>query len=225
MLTYLRFLIISIHSLFVLPAMAYDSLEMMKSHPAILDGNHIQLPLNEYSALSILAKWHVSSSELPFEQIEMITTQSLSKDLWGNDVNRNLIRDDYEKILLSSYQRPEYVVMGLLASKRWDRILELINDQTISTAESLKLMKDMIAINRCYFQLQQIDQHLRSPILDYFNTPERLQVKEQAEIKLLKNIGNRQHHLVNHNNPCDFFGAMAEKIMKEKISYAKIKHQ
>ncbi|TLS80141.1 hypothetical protein [Photobacterium damselae] len=86
--------------------MAYDSLEMMKSHPAILDGNHIQLPLNEYSALSILAQWHVSSSELPSEQIEMITTQSLSNDLWGNDVNRNLIRDDYEKILLSTEESP-----------------------------------------------------------------------------------------------------------------------
>jgi len=59
----------------------------------------------------LLAKWRVSTIELPL----FINTEY--KNLYGEDINQNHIRDDYEKMLIAAYTSPEYVAMGLLAVK------------------------------------------------------------------------------------------------------------
>ncbi|MGF1690715.1 hypothetical protein [Photobacterium kagoshimensis] len=174
--------------------------------------HHIDLPFNQYSALSLLAKWQVSSAELP-AFIEMN-----NDSLFGADGNENMVRDDYEKALLNAYQKPEYVVMGLLSTHVWQRLLQLnVNEDTITTnKEAISLLVNSMSINHCYYLLQQVDQNLMSPLLVYFNTQQRLDAKKYAEHQLLAIIGNQQHKIEFPAEPCSVF---ANLIHSEPIQH------
>ncbi|OAN11485.1 hypothetical protein A3K86_21360 [Photobacterium jeanii] len=163
--------------------------------------HHIDLPFNQYSALKLLAKWQVSSTELP------AYTEINSELLFGSDYNNNNVRDDYEKALLAAYKQPEYVVMGLLATSIWQRLLQLYNspEQKLSEKEAIELLVNSMSINHCYYLLQQVDQDLMSPILIYFNTQQRLTAKKEAEHQLLSIIGNQQNKITFPNQPCTIF--------------------
>lgn len=163
--------------------------------------HHIDLPFNQYSALTLLAKWQVSSTELP-AFIEMS-----NDSLFGTDENENSVRDDYEKALLNAYQKPEYVVMGLLSTHVWQRLLQLnVDVNTIKTnKEAISLLVNSMSINHCYYLLQQVDQNLMSPLLVYFNTQQRLDAKKNAEHQLLTIIGNQQHKIEFPTEPCSVF--------------------
>lgn len=176
----------------------------------------ISLPFNEYYALALLAKWRVSSTELPqhtdfFNDIDV-------GDLYGTDLNNNQIRDDYEKMLLSSYERPEYVVMGILATRKWDILFDVYtNDvQTHTLKQAKTIFIENMAINHCYYDLQQIDRHLASPILAYFNTDDRLNAKKFAEERLLAAIGENHHALVFYNQPCEIFSDLLKVALNSE---------
>lgn len=160
-----------------------------------------ELPFNEYNALKLLAKWKVSTIELP-----VYIDQEL-KDIYGADNNQNQVRDDYEKMLLSTYQRPEYVVMGLLAAKEWDRLLDIYNNtvKIEDTNQAKALIGGNNAIRECYFQLQKIDNTLISPVQAFFNSDERLNAKKQAEGNLLSMLEKQHKTPTFHNKPCSVF--------------------
>ncbi|KXI24307.1 hypothetical protein [Photobacterium sanguinicancri] len=182
--------------------LAFTMMITASSHAGSLDSeHHIDLPFNQYSALNLLAKWQVSSTELP------AYVETNNDNLFGTDNNENSVRDDYEKALLNAYQKPEYVVMGLLSTYVWQRLLQLnVNTNIVTTnKEAIALLVNSMSINHCYYLLQQVDQDLMSPVLVYFNTQQRLDAKKQAEHKLLTLIGNQQNKIEFPSEPCSVF--------------------
>ncbi|PSW00134.1 hypothetical protein [Photobacterium lipolyticum] len=206
--------------IFVIPPLFAVDQQGTATQPSVRRKQDISLPFNEYYALALLAKWRVSSIELPqhtdfFNDID-------GNDIYGADLNNNQIRDDYEKMLLSSYERPEYVVMGILATKKWNILFDVYtNNVQIHTLQQAKtIFIDNIAINRCYYDLQQIDRHLASPILAYFNTDDRLNAKRLAEEQLLAAIGENHHTLVFHNQPCEIFSELLKVALNSEQALA-----
>lgn len=132
-----------------------------------------------------------------------------------NDINHNNIRDDYERLLLSQYQRPEYVAMGILAAAHWDRLLATLNQKDrILSITALSLITNNIAINQCYYSLQQVDNTLISPILNYFNTDQQLVIKDKAEEKLLAIIATSPFTITFEPQPCQRFTLLAESMLQ-----------
>ncbi|WP_299013075.1 hypothetical protein [uncultured Photobacterium sp.] len=174
-----------------------------------IESNAIGLPFNEYNALQLLAKWKVSTIELP------TYISNVHSDIYGEDNNKNQLRDDYEKVLLSIYQRPEYVVMGLLAAKKWDRLLDIYSNSLIieDTNQAKEILAESLAINRCYYHLQTIDNNLSSPVLAYFNTDQRINAKKEAELKLISLIGNQQESLSLNRQSCRVFNTMLKTAL------------
>lgn len=176
----------------------------------------IELPFNEYNALKLLAKWKVSTIELP------LYIDNELDDIHGADNNQNMVRDDYEKVLLSSYQRPEYVVMGLLAAQEWGHLLDVYtNNLEFKDISQAKAFLDENAdIKMCYAKLQKIDNMLLSPIDAYFNTGTRQSAKLAAEEKLLSVIG-RQHKTASANTkPCSVFTRLINNALAPNLNTA-----
>ena len=191
---------------------------IIKLSPEKLTQHNIDLPLNQFKSLEILATKNVSSSQVPRPYQQDDT--SVNGSLFGVDLNNNGIRDDYERMLLKSYQRSEYVAMGILAAERWDKLLRLLQSQdTVKTQyQALELFNDNIAINQCYYSLQQIDKTLVSPVLSYFNNEQLLEAKYQAELLLLDIIGNKQTSFTFHQEPCERFAEFAKKSKTTKFA-------
>lgn len=183
---------------------------VIKLSPDPITQHTVELPLNEYHALEILALKKVSSSQVP-RPYEILSTN----DKVMNDINHNNIRDDYERLLLSQYQRPEYVAMGILAAAHWDRLLATLNQKDrILSITALSLITNNIAINQCYYSLQQVDNTLISPILNYFNTDQQLIIKDKAEEKLLAIIATSPFTITFEPQPCQKFMLLAESILQ-----------
>ncbi|MGF1759493.1 hypothetical protein L4D76_16420 [Photobacterium sagamiensis] len=202
--------------IFVIPSLFALEQQNTTKQPSDKRKQDISLPFNEYYALALLAKWRVSSAELPqhtdfFNGID-------GNGIYGADLNNNQIRDDYEKMLLSSYERPEYVVMGILATKKWDILFDVYtkNVQINTLKQAKTIFIENMAINRCYYDLQQIDRQLTSPILAYFNTDERLNAKRLAEEQLLAVIGENHHTLVFHKQPCKIFSNLIKVALNSE---------
>lgn len=183
---------------------------VIKLSPDPITQHTVKLPLNEYHALEILALKKVSSSQVP-RPYEILSTN----DKVMNDINHNNIRDDYERLLLSQYQRPEYVAMGILAAAHWDRLLATLNQKDrILSITALSLITNNIAINQCYYSLQQVDNTLISPILNYFNTDQQLVIKDKAEEKLLAIIATSPFTITFEPQPCQRFTLLAESMLQ-----------
>lgn len=183
---------------------------VIKLSPDPITQHTVELPLNEYHALEILALKKVSSSQVP-RPYEILSTN----DKVMNDINHNNIRDDYERLLLSQYQRPEYVAMGILAAAHWDRLLATLNQKDrILSITALSLITNNIAINQCYYSLQQVDNTLISPILNYFNTDQQLVIKDKAEEKLLAIIATSPFTITFEPQPCQRFTLLAESMLQ-----------
>ncbi|WP_235865833.1 hypothetical protein [Photobacterium piscicola] len=183
---------------------------VIKLSPVPITQHTVELPLNEYHALEILALKKVSSSQVP-RPYEILSTN----DKVMNDINHNNIRDDYERLLLSQYQRPEYVAMGILAAAHWDRLLATLNQKDrILSITALSLITNNIAINQCYYSLQQVDNTLISPILNYFNTDQQLVIKDKAEEKLLAIIATSPFTITFEPQPCQRFTLLAESMLQ-----------
>ncbi|MEC6797195.1 hypothetical protein VXS03_09035 [Photobacterium sp. S4TG1] len=183
---------------------------VVKLSPNPVTQHTVELPLNEYHSLEILALKNVSSSQVP-RPYDILSTN----DNMLADINHNNIRDDYERLLLKQYQRPEYVAMGILAAAHWDRLIAT-HKQTdrILSITAVTLIANNIAINQCYYSLQQIDSSLISPILNYFNTEQRLALKDQAEEKLLAIIAASPFTITFEPQPCQKFTLLAESMLR-----------
>lgn len=187
---------------------------VIKLTPAPITQHTVELPLNEYHALEILALKKVSSSQVP-RPYDVLSTN----DKTMTDLNNNNIRDDYERLLLDQYQRPEYVAMGILAAAHWDRLIATHNQKDrILLITAITLITNNIAINQCYFSLQQIDNTLVSPILNYFNTDQRLAIKNQAEEKLLTIIASSPFTISFEPKPCQKFTLLAKSMLQTTFS-------
>lgn len=190
---------------------------IIKLSPLPITQHNVELPLNEYHALEILALRKVSSSQVPLPYDMPQNTQSLlpiDTDI-VIDINHNKIRDDYERLLLTQYQRPEYVAMGVLAAAHWDRLVAThTQNDRVPSITALTLITNNIAINQCYYSLQQIDNTLISPILNYFNTEQRLAIKDQAEEKLLAIIALSPFTIIFDPQPCQRFTLLAESMLQ-----------
>ncbi|WP_297483272.1 hypothetical protein [uncultured Photobacterium sp.] len=186
---------------------------MIKLSPAPVTQHTVKLPLNEYHALEILALKKVSSGQVP----RPYDLSSANDDI-GVDINHNNIRDDYERLLLNQYQRPEYVAMGILAAAHWDRLIATYSQKDrIHLITAITLITNNIAINQCYYSLQQIDNTLISPILNYFNTEQHLEIKNQAEEKLLAIIATSPFTITFEPQPCQKFTLLAESMLQTTL--------
>ncbi|PSW67331.1 hypothetical protein C0W88_03945 [Photobacterium leiognathi subsp. mandapamensis] len=194
-----------------------DSPRIIKLSPEKITQHNVDLPLNQFKSLEILAAKNVSSGQVPRPYQFTGNNQA---SLFGVDLNNNGIRDDYERMLLKSYQRSEYVAMGILAAERWDKLLRLLQSQeSIKTPyQALELFNDTIAINQCYYSLQQIDKTLISPVLSYFNNDQLLEAKYKAELLLLDIIGSKQTSFTFHQEPCERFAEFAKKTKTTKFA-------
>lgn len=195
-----------------------DIPRVIKLSPEKITQHNVDLPLNQFRSLEILAEKNVSSHQVPRPYIMPDTADHA--ELFGSDINANGIRDDYERMLLKSYQRSEYVAMGILAAERWDKLLRLLHSQEeIKTSfQALELFNDNIAINQCYYSLQKVDKSLISPVLNYFNNDQLLDAKYQAELLLLDIIGNNQANFTFHQKPCERFADFAKSVKKGKLA-------
>ncbi|PQJ62479.1 hypothetical protein [Photobacterium angustum] len=191
---------------------------VIKLSPEKITQHNVDLPLNQFRALEILAEKNVSSHQVP-RPYAMPNTAN-HNELFGLDLNQNGIRDDYERMLLTSYQRSEYVAMGILAAERWDTLLRLLHsqDQIKTRFQALELFNDNIAINQCYYSLQKKDKSLISPVLSYFNNDKLLEAKYQAELLLLDIIGDDQTNFTFHQQPCKRFADFAKSVKKGKLA-------
>ena len=210
--------IIIIH-LITAPALAASTIKttIIKLSPLPITQHTVELPLNEYYALQILAFKEVSSSQVPRPYNTPLNTDQLLPVNHDSvvDLNHNDIRDDYERLLLAQYQRPEYVAMGILAAAHWNRLTTVVaQDNRISLITAMTLIANNIAINQCYYSLQQIDDTLMSPILSYFNTEQRITLKHQAEEKLLAIIATSPFTVIFEPQPCQRFTLLAESMLK-----------
>ena len=190
---------------------------IIKLTPHPITQHTVELPLNEYHSLKILALKKVSSSQVPRPyDMPQNTQSSLPIDTdTVIDINHNNIRDDYERLLLTQYQRPEYVAMGVLAAAHWDRLIVTHNQkERILLITAITLITNNIAINQCYYSLQQIDNTLVSPILNYFNTERRITIKDQAEEKLLNIIATSPFNITFEPQPCQRFTLLAESMLQ-----------
>ncbi|WP_305462085.1 hypothetical protein [Photobacterium leiognathi] len=212
----LTFICISYHASFNVNAES-DSPRIIKLSPEKITQHNVDLPLNQFKSLEILSAKNVSSGQVPRPYQFTGNNQA---SLFGVDLNNNGIRDDYERMLLKSYQRSEYVAMGVLAAERWDKLLRLLQSQeSIKTPyQALELFNDTIAINQCYYSLQQIDKTLISPVLSYFNNDQLLEAKYQAELLLLDIIGSKQTSFTFHQEPCERFAEFAKKAKTTKFA-------
>lgn len=191
--------------------------KVIKLSPEAITHHNVDLPLNEYQAWQILALKQVSSRQVPAPY----TPRNEEIDgILGMDLNHNQLRDDYERHLLSAYQRAEYVAMGVLAAEKWHTLLQLVDEKASSlSAEQAQVMfNDHIAISQCYYSLQQIDNRLVSPILHYFNTPERLEAKYKAELLLVDIIGDNNRDIGFYIEPCQRFSTFAQQHDAIKFS-------
>lgn len=180
------------------------------------DNKEVNLPFNQFNALELLAEWKVSTIELP------LYFDTESSNLYGEDINQNQVRDDYEKALLETYRSPEYVAMGLLAAKKWERLLDIYSNRLIvdDVSQAKKIFVDIVAINRCYDNLQSIDSTVTSPVLNYFNTDERGIAKKKAEEKLRTIIGGQQITLTVHDQPCTMLSTWLNWALSPKAVIA-----
>ncbi|WP_305832290.1 hypothetical protein [Photobacterium leiognathi] len=215
-ITKLTFICISYFASFNVIAES-DSPRIIKLSPEKITQHNVDLPLNQFKSLEILAAKNVSSGQVPRPYQFTGNNQA---SLFGVDLNNNGIRDDYECMLLKSYQRSEYVAMGILAAERWDKLLRLLQSQeSIKTPyQALELFNDTIAINQCYYSLQQIDKTLISPVLSYFNNDQLLEAKYKAELLLLDIIGSKQTSFTFHQEPCERFAEFAKKTKTTKFA-------
>ncbi|OBU16316.1 hypothetical protein AYY19_03925 [Photobacterium aquimaris] len=200
---------------------------VIKLSPEPITQQTIDLPLNEYHALKILALANVSSSQVPrpFDTPSPSIASPISDYDIGIDVNNNNIRDDYERRLLFQYQRPEYVAMGILAAAHWDRLAATYYQQDrIPSITAITLITNNIAINQCYYALQQIDNALVSPIFHYFNTEHRLLIKQQAEDKLLDIIATSAFTVDFEPQPCQRFILLAESMLQTTLTEDELAH-
>lgn len=190
---------------------------IIKLSPEKITQHNVELPLNQYRALEILAEKNVSSHQVP--RPYTLPNSVNHNRPFGLDLNQNGIRDDYERMLLTSYQRSEYVAMGILAAERWDKLLRLLHSQNqIKTRfQALQLFNDTIAINQCYYSLQKTDKSLISPVLSYFNNDKLLHAKYQAELLLLDIIGNDQSNFTFLQQPCKRFADFAKSVKKANL--------
>ncbi|EAR53285.1 hypothetical protein SKA34_04685 [Photobacterium sp. SKA34] len=195
-----------------------DIPRVIKLFPEKITQHNVALPLNQFRALEILAEKNVSSHQVPRPYTMPLTANHT--EVFDSDLNDNGIRDDYERMLLKSYQRSEYVAMGILAAERWDKLLQLLHsqEQIKTSLQALELFNDNIAINQCYYSLQKIDKSLISPVLNYFNNEQLLDAKYQAELLLLDIIGNNQANLTFHQQPCKRFADFAKNVKKWKLT-------
>ncbi|ELR65614.1 hypothetical protein C942_00697 [Photobacterium marinum] len=186
----------------------------ISSYSYSIEINDILLPFNEYSALRLLAKSKVSTIQLP------ALFNSDINDIYGEDKNNNQFRDDYEAMLLSNYQHPEYVAMGLLSAKHWKLLLDIHNNNlTITDKKHAKAILELsLEINHCYYHLQRIDKDLHSPLLSYFNTEQRLTAKKDAEQKLFSLIGKQQESRSHERLPCEVFSTMLSAELDSAVS-------
>ena len=202
------------------PVLASPAKTVIKLSPPPITKHTVELPLNEYYALEILALKKVSSSQVPRPYYVTVSTKmplSTNNDV-VIDINNNNVRDDYERLLLTQYQRPEYVAMGILAAAHWDRLAATITqDDRIPSITAMTLITNNIAINQCYYSLQQIDKTLISPILNYFNTEQRITIKLQAEEKLLDIIASSSFTVVFDPQPCQRFTLLAESMLQTTL--------
>ncbi|SMY34569.1 hypothetical protein [Photobacterium andalusiense] len=208
-------------SLTMAMAVATPIKAVIKLSPEPISQQTVDLPLNEYHALKILALTDVSSSQVPrpFDTPSNSTPSLISNYDIGIDINNNNIRDDYERRLLNQYQRPEYIAMGILAAAHWDRLAtSYYQDERIPSITALTLITNNIAINQCYYALQQIDNALVSPIFDYFNTEHRLAIKQQAEDKLLDIIATSAFTVHFDPQPCQRFVLLAESMLQTTLT-------
>ena len=121
-------------------------------------------------------------------------------------------------MLLSSYERPEYVVMGILATKKWDILFDVYtkNAQINTLKQAKTIFIENMAIKRCYYDLQQIDREITSPILAFFNTDERLNAKRLAEEQLLAAIGKNHPTFALQSQPCEIFSDLLKVALNSE---------
>lgn len=201
--------------------LASPSKTVIKLSPQPLTQHTVELPLNEYHALAILALKKVSSSQVPRPYnapLHSFTALPTNNDQLI-DINNNNVRDDYERLLLTQYKRPEYVAMGVLAAAHWDRLAATHTQKDrIPLITAVTLITNNIAINQCYYSLQQIDNTLVSPILHYFNTEQRIVIKQQSEEKLLRIIALSPFSITFDPQPCQRFTLLAESMLQTTFS-------
>ncbi|OBU15484.1 hypothetical protein BTN98_14405 [Photobacterium aquimaris] len=220
-LFFLGCFVITTTSLIMSVAVAAPLKAIIKLSPEPITQQTVDLPLNEYHALKILALNNVSSSQAPrpFDTSSHSAPSLISDYDIGIDINNNNIRDDYERRLLYQYQRPEYVAMGILAAAHWDRLTaSYYQDDRIPSITAIALLTNNIAINQCYYSLQQIDNALVSPIFDYFNTEHRLAIKQHAEDKLLDIIATSAFTVHFDPQPCQRFVLLAESMLQTTLT-------
>ncbi|PSW20338.1 hypothetical protein C9I98_09825 [Photobacterium sanctipauli] len=166
----------------------------------------LNIPINQYTALNILAKFKISTAELPNG------TGDNQDGLIGDDLNKNTIRDDFERALLSTYQQPEFVAMGVLASIKWSQlfILDLSSTVDQNHSELLALTMDNLAIDACYEQLVKAIPMLQNPKTSFFNTPVRQQAKQQIEQQIRKRVPVQSFQETHYKHPCDVFKVLIE---------------
>lgn len=218
---FLGCLVIITMILIMAQATASPTKAVIKLSPAPITQQTVDLPLNEYHALKILALANVSSSQVPrpFDPPSHLVVLPTSNDDIGIDINNNNIRDDYERRLLFQYQRPEYVAMGILAAAHWDRLAaSYYQEDRIPSITAITLITNNIAINQCYYALQQIDNALVSPIFHYFNTEHRQLIKQRAEDKLLDIIATSAFTVDFEPQPCQRFVLLAESMLQTTLT-------
>ncbi|SKA15404.1 hypothetical protein CZ814_01319 [Photobacterium toruni] len=191
---------------------------VIKLSPLPITQHNVELPLNEYTALEVLILKKVSSSQVPRPYDIPSTALLATNNNEVTDINHNNIRDDYERLLLIQYQRPEYIAMAILAAAHWDRLIATYSQsERITSITALALMTNNIAINQCYYSLQQIDNTLTSPILNYFDTEQKLTIKNKAEAKLLAIIASSPFSITFDVQPCQRFTLLAEAMLKTTL--------
>ncbi|MGF1702638.1 hypothetical protein L4D09_20285 [Photobacterium makurazakiensis] len=175
--------------------------------------DNTKLPLNQYSALNVLAKFSVSSIELPIGSSENANT------LKGDDLNQNTIRDDFERALLCRYTQPEFVAMGVLAAIKWSQLLNLDsnNVEQLQSNEIHEILNSNIAISQCYEQLSDIEPSLPASIGSYFNNQQRQQAKKNALKTLSSQLSGSPQITSQYTQPCDVFNVLAEEALKQPL--------
>ena len=218
---YFLFFFIIIMDLVTGSVLAAPTKTVIKLSPPPITQHTVELPLNEYHALAILALKEVSTGQVPrpYNAPSYSPTTSSANNVQLIDINNNNVRDDYERLLLTQYKRPEYVAMGILAAAHWDRLAAThTQEDRIPSITAITLLTNNIAINQCYYSLQQIDNTLVSPILHYFNTEQRIAIKQQAEEKLLSIIANSPFSITFVPQPCQRFTLLAESMLQTTFS-------
>ncbi|MGF1683128.1 hypothetical protein [Photobacterium minamisatsumaniensis] len=173
--------------------------------------DNTKLPLNQYSALNVLAKFSVSTIQLPVGSSENANT------LKGDDLNQNTIRDDFERALLCRYTRPEFVAMGVLAAIKWSQLLNLDSNKAaqLESYEIHEILNSNTAISQCYQQLSNIEPSLPASIGIYFNNQQRHRAKKYA-LQTLIQLSGTPKITSQYAQPCDVFNVLVEEVLNQK---------